>query len=133
LNLISKLKKKQKITFLYVTHNLTNTHYITNNILIIYTKQIIKHNPIENVLSTPLHPYTQLLLNIIPNPTTNTKNPKIELKKNNTSTTINPNKKYHFRIQYPLAIDIYSHTTPQLIKKQPKHTTHYHITTPSTN
>src|SRR6186713_1102941 len=80
LNLMSKLKEERGIAFLYVTHDLASARYVADDILVMYAGQIVEHGPIEDVLSAPLHPYTRLLLDVVPDPATKTEGPKIELR-----------------------------------------------------
>ncbi len=72
LNLMSKLKEERGIAFLYVTHDLASARYVADDILVMYAGQIVERGPIEDVLAAPLHPYTRLLLDAVPDPATKT-------------------------------------------------------------
>jgi peptide/nickel transport system ATP-binding protein len=66
LDLMKKLKDEENVSFLYITHDLSTSQYVGDNIIIIYRGQIIEQGNIHEVLSHPLHPYTKALISAIP-------------------------------------------------------------------
>ncbi|HEU5221561.1 MAG TPA: oligopeptide/dipeptide ABC transporter ATP-binding protein [Candidatus Nitrosotalea sp.] len=68
LELIKELQEKHGISFLYITHDLSTASYIGHTIAILYRGKIVETGPINEVLSSPHHPYTQALLDSISNP-----------------------------------------------------------------
>ena len=68
LELMRNLKDKFQISYLYITHDLSTSRYIGDNIAIIYSGKIVEMGPINQVLLKPLHPYTQALIDAIPRP-----------------------------------------------------------------
>jgi len=131
LNLMAKLKDEHGIAFLYVTHDLASARYVADDILVMYAGQIVERGPIEDVLAAPLHPYTRLLLDAVPDPATKTEGQQIELRKADTSAAIDPGEGCRFRERCPLAIEICSHTTPQLVEERPEHAARCHVTAPA--
>jgi peptide/nickel transport system ATP-binding protein len=131
LNLMTKLKDERGIAFLYVTHDLASARYIADDILVMYAGQIVEHGPIEEVLSAPLHPYTRLLLEAVPDPATKTQSQQIELGRGDVSAAVDPGEGCRFRARCPLAIDVCSRTTPQLVEARPQHTARCHVTAPA--
>src|SRR5580765_5475971 len=131
LNLMLKLKEEHGIAFLYVTHDLASARYVADDILVMYAGQIVERGPIEDVLSAPLHPYTRLLLEAVPDPATKTEGQQVELRKGDTSAAVDPGEGCRFRARCPLAIEICSQTTPQLVEKHPEHAARCHVTAPA--
>jgi peptide/nickel transport system ATP-binding protein len=131
LNLMAKLKEEHGIAFLYVTHDLASARYVADDILVMYAGQIVERGPIEDVLSAPLHPYTRLLLEAVPDPATKTEGQQIELRTGDTSAAVDPREGCRFRMRCPLAIEICSHTTPQLVEERPEHAARCHVTAPA--
>jgi peptide/nickel transport system ATP-binding protein len=129
LNLMSKLKEERGIAFLYVTHDLASARYLADDILVMFAGQIVEHGPIEEVLSEPLHPYTRLLLAAVPDPATDVQ--QIELRKGDASAAVDPGEGCRFRARCPLAIDVCSETTPQLVEARPQHAARCHVTAPA--
>ncbi len=68
LNLMLKLKKDLNLTYLFITHDLSVTRYMSDRVGIMYLGKIVELGPMGNVLSEPLHPYTQTLLSAVPIP-----------------------------------------------------------------
>jgi peptide/nickel transport system ATP-binding protein len=131
LNLMARLKEERDIAFLYVTHDLASARYVADDILVMYAGQIVERGPIEEVLSDPLHPYTRLLLDAVPDPTTKTEGQQIELRKGDTSAAVDPTEGCRFRARCPIAIEICSQTTPQLVEARSRHAARCHVTAPA--
>ena len=54
------------ISILYVTHDLTTAYQICENILIMYRGSVVEAGAVDKVILNPKHPYTQLLVESIP-------------------------------------------------------------------
>ncbi|TYT24204.1 ABC transporter ATP-binding protein [Dictyoglomus thermophilum] len=65
-NLFSKLKNQIGLSVLYITHDLATAYYVSDRIAIMFRGNIIEMGPVNKVLLYPKHPYTQLLLESIP-------------------------------------------------------------------
>ena len=68
LNLMADLRDNQGIGFLYVTHDLASARYFADEILVMYAGYIVEQASAEELISDPKHPYTQLLLASVPDP-----------------------------------------------------------------
>jgi peptide/nickel transport system ATP-binding protein len=132
LNLMSKLKEEHGIAFLYVTHDLASARYVADDILVMYAGQIVERGPIEDVLAAPLHPYTRLLLDAVPDPATKTEAQQIELRKGDASAAVDPTEGCRFRARCPLAIEVCSQITPTLVEASPRQAARCHVTAPAT-
>ncbi len=67
-NLFKKLRDEQKVSVLYITHDLATAYYISDHIAIMLRGVVVEAGSVENVLGNPLHPYTQLLQESVPRP-----------------------------------------------------------------
>jgi peptide/nickel transport system ATP-binding protein len=67
-NLFRKLRDEQKVSVIYITHDLATAYYISDRIGIMLRGYIVESGPVEDVLERPLHPYTQLLKESVPEP-----------------------------------------------------------------
>jgi peptide/nickel transport system ATP-binding protein len=91
LELMKNIQKKNNISFIYITHDLTTARYFGQRIIILYLGKIMEFGSIDRVLLEPRHPYTQALIDAISEP--------------------NPDNLYKekiIRINDPLDIDFYS-------------------------
>ena len=70
LELMNEIQKKNKISFIYITHDLATAKYFADRIIILYEGKIVEMGNINDVLTHPKHPYTQALIDAIsePNP-----------------------------------------------------------------
>jgi peptide/nickel transport system ATP-binding protein len=104
LELIKELQEKHGISFLYITHDLSTARYIGHRIAILYLGKIVETGPINEVLSSPHHPYTQALLDSIsdPDPENLHKEKKIRV---NEPSDIDVYQGCRFRARCPYAID----------------------------
>jgi peptide/nickel transport system ATP-binding protein len=132
LNLMLSLREEFGITFLYVTHDLASARYVADDILVMYAGQIVESGPVEQVLSSPLHPYTRLLLASAPDPATNVHAERIEIRKGVASAAVDPPEGCRFVTRCPLAIDVCSRVTPPLVEARPEQAARCHVTAPST-
>jgi len=67
-NLFKELKEKHGVSVLYITHDLATAYYISDRIAIMLRGNIVEMGPVEKVLSKPLHPYTKILKESVPEP-----------------------------------------------------------------
>jgi peptide/nickel transport system ATP-binding protein len=130
LNLMSDLKEEHGLSFLYVTHDLASARYVADDILVMYAGQIVEQGPAEQVLRDPLHPYTQLLLASVPDPAVGEREP-IEVRKGLAAAAVDPAEGCRFVNRCPLAIDICSHVTPELVEARRRQSARCHVTAPA--
>lgn len=89
LNLMLDLQEERKLTYIFVTHDLSVVKYISDEIMVMYLGQMVEKAPADELFRNPLHPYTKALLSAIPVPDIHTKKERILLKGEITSP-INP-------------------------------------------
>ena len=67
-NLFKKLRDEEKVSVIYITHDLATAYYISDRIAIMLRGYVVEMGPVEAVLGNPLHPYTKLLKESVPAP-----------------------------------------------------------------
>jgi len=67
-NLFRELRDEQKVSVIYITHDLATAYYISDRIGIMLRGFIVESGPVEDVLERPFHPYTKLLKESVPEP-----------------------------------------------------------------
>jgi peptide/nickel transport system ATP-binding protein len=65
-NMFRKLKDDQQVSILYITHDLATAYYAADRIAVMLRGWIVEMGPVEKVLGSPMHPYTQNLKASIP-------------------------------------------------------------------
>jgi oligopeptide/dipeptide ABC transporter ATP-binding protein len=66
INLFMSLKEEFKRSFLYITHDLATAYYISDYLAVMFRGCIVEFGHARTILGDPQHPYTQLLLDSIP-------------------------------------------------------------------
>jgi oligopeptide/dipeptide ABC transporter ATP-binding protein len=125
LNLMAQLRDEQGVSILYITHDIASARYVADRLIVMYAGQIAESGPAEEVLASPRHPYTQLLLSAVPDP-------KAEMTITDADVgepprVINPTPGCRFRWRCPLAIDVCHSVTPVLAELAPGHDGACHV------
>ena len=66
LELINSLTSKEKIGFLFVTHDMGIVSEISDRVYVMYSGYIVEEGKTEEIFSNPLHPYTEGLIKCSP-------------------------------------------------------------------
>lgn len=67
LNLIKDLQQKYQITILFISHDLNVIRYIADRVAVMYLGELVEIGTRDEIFENPVHPYTKLLLDSIPN------------------------------------------------------------------
>lgn len=102
LNLLIDIQKARKLTIMFVTHDLSVVHHISDTIGVMYLGQMVEMGPTEKLFSRQLHPYTKALLSAVPSIDIHHPSQRIVLKGELTSP-INPQPGCRFRSRCPYA------------------------------
>lgn len=62
LKLLKSLKADLDLGYLYITHDLASAKYFGDRIMVLYGGQVMETGASKELVSNPVHPYTQLLL-----------------------------------------------------------------------
>ena len=65
-NILSELRKKLNVTFLFITHSLAAARYLCDRIGVIYKGEMVETGSAEDIIQNPQHPYTQALIRAHP-------------------------------------------------------------------
>jgi peptide/nickel transport system ATP-binding protein len=128
LNLMASLRRRERISFLYITHDIASARYVADRIIVMYAGQVAESGPVEDVLAHPKHPYTQLLLSAVPDP----RSPvgiSATAEVQEPPRVINPGEGCRFRTRCPYAIEECVKVTPRLRELRPGHEAACHVAT----
>jgi oligopeptide/dipeptide ABC transporter, ATP-binding protein, C-terminal domain len=68
INLMLDLQEERKLTYLFVTHDLSVVKYISDDVMVMYLGNMVEKAASDELFANPLHPYTKALLSAIPVP-----------------------------------------------------------------
>jgi peptide/nickel transport system ATP-binding protein len=66
LNLMRDLQRKLGLTYLFISHNLAVVHHIADRVGVMYLGRLVEVADKPTLFARPQHPYTQMLLDAIP-------------------------------------------------------------------
>ena len=66
LNLLVELQAEQRVSYLFISHDLGVVRYISDRIAVLYLGRIQELGPADVVFDGPHHPYTEALLSAVP-------------------------------------------------------------------
>jgi peptide/nickel transport system ATP-binding protein len=126
LNLMAQLRDEQGVSILYITHDIASARYVADRLIVMYAGHIAEQGPVEEVLASPRHPYTQLLLSAVPDPRADL-NVSAQTDRGEPPRVIDPAPGCRFRFRCPLAIDVCHTETPRLLPLAPGHDAACHV------
>lgn len=68
LRLLREIQQREGVGFLHITHDLATAHHFAERLGIMYAGKLVEIGPKDSVLRGALHPYTQALIEAIPDP-----------------------------------------------------------------
>ena len=68
LNLLRGLCDNEKLAVLYITHDIASARYIADETIVMYAGQVVERSDGTALIDGPTHPYTQLLIASVPDP-----------------------------------------------------------------
>ncbi len=118
IKLIRRIHEEFNMAYLVITHDIALVKSMCKNVLVMYLGRLVEIGETMDVMKSPLHPYTQMLLSAVPIP-----NPEIarERKKHRVvigepPSPINPPKGCHFHPRCPYVKEICRKERPELIR-----------------
>jgi oligopeptide/dipeptide ABC transporter ATP-binding protein len=68
LNLLRDLQQKFELTYLFISHNIAVTAFMSQRIGVMYLGKLVEIGPSQEIVNRPLHPYTMALISAVPDP-----------------------------------------------------------------
>jgi peptide/nickel transport system ATP-binding protein len=128
LNLRRDLKERG-IAFRYVTHDLASARYVADDILVMYAGQVVEQGPVDQVLASPLHPYTRLLIESVPDGRRGLA--PIEVRRGSAAAAVDPPPGCRFVDRCTSAVAVCRERTPVLVEARPAQAARCHVTAPA--
>ncbi len=118
LNLMQDLQEELRLTYLFISHDLSVVQYICHRVAVMYVGKIVEVASTEDLFTQPKHPYTQALLSSVPVP-----NPEIQSRgmvlEGEVADPAHPPSGCYFHPRCPFAKDICREQEPPLVEVSP--------------
>ncbi|MBP7553174.1 MAG: ATP-binding cassette domain-containing protein [Spirochaetes bacterium] len=79
INLLEEIKERLKLSYLFISHDLSVVRHISDRVLVMYLGKIVEIADKTDLFNNPLHPYTKALISAIPVPEVSEKKERIIL------------------------------------------------------
>jgi peptide/nickel transport system ATP-binding protein len=66
LNLLKSMQEEFQLAYLFISHDISVVNYMADEVAVMYLGRIVEQGNADEVISTPLHPYTRALLSAVP-------------------------------------------------------------------
>jgi peptide/nickel transport system ATP-binding protein len=118
LNLLVELQEELDLTYLFISHNLGVVRHVSRRVVVMYLGKIVEEAPTGELFAKPLHPYTQALMQAVPqlDPDEVVEAPAVE---GDLPNPINPPSGCHFHPRCPFAMDVCRSDYPALRRVSP--------------
>ncbi|MFP3202757.1 MAG: ABC transporter ATP-binding protein [Sulfolobus sp.] len=125
MNIIKKEKQERKFSMVFVSHDLALLAGISDYLAIMYGGKIVEIGKAEEIYKSPSHPYTQLLLQSIPD--IRKRNSRLKSIPGSPPDLINPPSGCKFHPRCPFAMEICKVQEPEMTKVSPTHYVACHL------
>jgi oligopeptide/dipeptide ABC transporter ATP-binding protein len=78
-NLLEDLQKAERLTYLFISHDLKVVQHICDRVAVMYLGRIVELADAKTLYATPKHPYTQALLSAVPRIDARARTPRVIL------------------------------------------------------
>lgn len=126
INLLKELQEKFKLTYLFISHDLSVVEHISDEVGVMYLGNLVEYGPKKDIFRNPKHPYTQALLSAAPVPDPAAKMNRIILEGSIPSPANPPaGCKFHTRCRH--VMEICKSVIPETKELEPGHMVSCHL------
>ncbi|MBN1284618.1 MAG: ATP-binding cassette domain-containing protein [Anaerolineae bacterium] len=120
LNLLQELRDRLGLTLIFIAHDLSVVEHISDRIAVMYVGKIVELSETVELLSHPLHPYTEALLSAVPPADPDIHHERIQLR-GEVPSPANPPSGCIFHPRCNYAAPECSQQEPVLVEMTPGH------------
>jgi peptide/nickel transport system ATP-binding protein len=113
--LMLEMVKKEKVTFVFITHDIALSRYMCNRIAVMYLGKIVEMGDVEEIVRRPAHPYTEALISAVPVPDPTARRAEVVIK-GEVPSPINPPPGCRFHPRCPYTQEKCRKEQPELVR-----------------
>jgi peptide/nickel transport system ATP-binding protein len=126
LNLLTDLQRRNRVSYLFISHDLGVVRYLADRIVVLYLGRVMEVGPADKVFAGPHNPYTEALLSAVPS-LDDLERLRIRLE-GEIPSAASPPSGCPFQTRCPRKIgEICETTEPDLVEEEPGHGIRCHI------
>ncbi len=114
LNLLDDLQEEMKLTYLFISHDLSVVRYLSDRVCVMFLGKICEIGDTKDVYENPLHPYTKFLLEAVPKPDPDLRKEDKDMLVGEIPSPVNPPSGCRFHTRCPYATDRCSQEEPEM-------------------
>ncbi len=120
LNLLQDLQVEFKLTYLFISHDLSVIEHISDRVAVMYVGKVVELAKTEEFFLNPLHPYSEALLSALPKP-----DPRLRMKRlilsGEVANPVNPPSGCYFHPRCKYDEEICKKEEPEWKEVNPDH------------
>jgi peptide/nickel transport system ATP-binding protein len=120
LNLLLELQEKFRLTYLFISHDLSVVEHISDRVAVMYVGKLVESATTTELFVNPKHPYSEALLSAVPKPDPRLRTDPIILQ-GEVADPANPPSGCYFHPRCQYKIDRCSTEEPSLREIAPEH------------
>jgi len=114
LNLLHDLQEELKLTYLFISHDLSVVRYISDRVCVMFLGKVCEIGNTEDVFKNSLHPYTRFLIDAVPKPDPMLRKENKQLLQGEIPSPVNPPKGCRFHTRCPYTKDVCREKEPEV-------------------
>lgn len=120
INLLKDLQEQYKLTYLFISHDLSVVEHISDTVGVMYLGNLVEYGDTTDIFRNPLHPYTKALFSAIPIPDPDAKMNRIVLE-GTIPSPANPPSGCKFHTRCANCMEKCKQTAPEQKEIEPYH------------
>lgn len=118
INLLIELRKSRGLAYILISHDLAVIRHLSDRTAIMYLGRIVEEGKTADIFAAPLHPYTEALLNAIPDLSAKQGKKSGRIIQGDIPSPLNPPSGCHFHPRCPYKREICVTLSPSLEVKR---------------
>lgn len=111
INLLQDLQDREKLTYLFIAHDMSVVKYISTRIGVMYLGHMVEQAYTDDLFGMPMHPYTQALFSAVPETNPHVRKQRIVLQ-GDVPSPLNPPSGCVFHTRCPYAMSVCKSKAP---------------------